>query len=169
MQLLKTIGIKKNNIKYRKRDAARAIVLDDIGRLALLFVSKKNYHKLPGGGLEDGENTKKALEREIREETGAKAQIIEQVGQIEEFRKTRDQHGDFLHQISYCYIAQEVGNRKSPEFTEKEKSDGFELMWVELDEAIELLENDNPPDLNHKSIVERDLVFLHEAKRIIEN
>ena len=57
----------KSNI--RLREAVRAIVLRN-GKIAILYVSKENYHKLPGGGIEQGENLQEALEREIMEGEG---------------------------------------------------------------------------------------------------
>lgn len=50
---------------FRKRGAARAVLLDDSGQVYLLNVSKHSYHKLPGGGIDDGEDIKQALEREL--------------------------------------------------------------------------------------------------------
>ena len=59
MKLLKTIHTKDlfddalvYTGKYKLRKAGRAIIFDDENNIALLNVSKKNYHKLPGGGVE---------------------------------------------------------------------------------------------------------------------
>lgn len=61
MKQLKTIKLNKNlraediqNFKVRK--AARAIVFDKDKNIGILFVANHNYHKLPGGGIEDGED-----------------------------------------------------------------------------------------------------------------
>ena len=43
---------------FRKRGAARAVLLDDSGQVYLLKVSKYGYHKLPGGGIHEGEDIK---------------------------------------------------------------------------------------------------------------
>ncbi|NOQ56220.1 MAG: ADP-ribose pyrophosphatase, partial [Nanohaloarchaea archaeon] len=69
MELIKEISLKDfgeaNNSDsdktYRLRKASRAIVINDENKIALLFVSEHNYHKLPGGGLEPGEDTSSAL------------------------------------------------------------------------------------------------------------
>lgn len=42
--------------RYHHRKAARAVVLDSDGSVALLHVSKFGYHKLPGGGVEENED-----------------------------------------------------------------------------------------------------------------
>jgi len=49
------------------REAARAVLFDDDDNIPLLFVAKHHYHKLPGGGIDDGENKEDALIRECRE------------------------------------------------------------------------------------------------------
>lgn len=51
---------------FRKRGAARAVLLDDEGGVYLLNVSKHGYQKLPGGGIDEGENIQQALERFIQ-------------------------------------------------------------------------------------------------------
>jgi 8-oxo-dGTP pyrophosphatase MutT (NUDIX family) len=77
MKLLTTItdkDILKKEIhppkKYSIRRAGRAIVFNSENKIAILKATKYNFHKLPGGGLEKGENIQTALEREIAEEIG---------------------------------------------------------------------------------------------------
>ena len=41
---------------WGERKTGRAIIFDDAKNVALLHVTKKHYHKLPGGGVEEGEN-----------------------------------------------------------------------------------------------------------------
>ncbi|MEO8862807.1 MAG: NUDIX domain-containing protein [Candidatus Saccharimonadales bacterium] len=55
---------------FRERRAARAVLLDDNAQVHMLNVSKHGYHKLPGGGIEAGEDILSALERELMEEVG---------------------------------------------------------------------------------------------------
>ena len=37
--------------EYPLREAARAVIFDTDDKVGLLYVSKHNYYKLPGGGL----------------------------------------------------------------------------------------------------------------------
>ena len=73
--------------KYRVREAGRAVVVDENGMIALLHVTKENYYKLPGGGIEDTEDKMIALKRECKEEIGCDVEVIGEVGTIVEYRK----------------------------------------------------------------------------------
>lgn len=148
-----------NPANFRERNAARAVVTDKDNRVALLYVGKYGYHKLPGGGVEDNENVKQALERELLEEIGCRAEIANELGKIVEYRDEWSQK-----QTSYCYVAKQVGEAGQPDFTEKELSEGFAITWVKnINEAIALLEHDSPKDYSGKFIRERDLAFLKAA------
>jgi 8-oxo-dGTP pyrophosphatase MutT (NUDIX family) len=143
---------------YRIRKASRAIVMNDKGEIAILYVSKHNYHKLPGGGIEAGEDIQTALIREVMEEAGVDIDILGEIGAILEYR---NKHQFF--QISYCFYAKVKGDCRGTSFTDEEINDGFELIWVPIDKAIEIVENDITDDYVGKFIQKRDLVFLKEA------
>ncbi|MCX7956017.1 MAG: NUDIX domain-containing protein [Patescibacteria group bacterium] len=81
------------------RKAVRGIFFDEDCLIPLLYVKKNNYHKLPGGGIEDGETHNQTLIREFFEEAGSKIKIIGEIGKIIEYRNRFN-----LKQISYCYF-----------------------------------------------------------------
>ena len=146
---------------YREREGARAVVFDENNNVALLHATKDNYHKLPGGGLEEGEDIYKALDREVMEEIGCKINNIKELGMVEEYRNE-----DSLHQISYCYIAKLDGKKGKPEFTKSETEEGFQPVWLSLDDAIKILDNEDIKLFRRgKFMVARDLTFLKEAKK----
>lgn len=160
----KDIILKENNSAdcYRIRKAARTILFNDAGEIALLFVSKNNYHKLPGGGIESGENIPEALDREVMEEVGAKNNTLGEIGIIIEYR---DEHE--LLQISYCYYSRTNGELNEPSFTKKEINDGFMLKWISIDNAISILKKDNPSNYVGKFVRQRDLTFLKMALHLL--
>ena len=46
-----------------RRPSARAIIFDDVGKIALVYSKKENYYKFPGGGIHDDEDRVSALIR----------------------------------------------------------------------------------------------------------
>lgn len=172
MKLLKVIkhsdlfpGIQSGNSDTQKiRQASRAVVFDVENNIALLAVTKHNYHKLPGGGVEEGEDFLEALKREALEEIGCEIAVNDELGKIIEYR---DEYN--LRQESFCYLAKLKGEKGKPDFTDEEIEDGFEILWTSLDDAIEILSKDEPNDYEGKFIKIRDLCFLEEAKKYENN
>ncbi len=148
---------------YRERVAARAVLFDQENKIALLHVTKFNYHKLPGGGVDEGESMEQGLRRELLEETGCKAEIKQEIGQIIEYRDKYKIKND-----SFCWIAKVTGEKDKLGFMEDEIEEGFELEWVSLGEAIKKIENDKPGDYQGFFIKQRDLLFLKEADELIK-
>lgn len=156
-------AIDKNHGNFRERHAVRAIVSDNDGRVTLLHVGQYHYHKLPGGGVEEGEDIEQALERELLEEIGCRVEITGKLGEIIEYRDEWNQK-----QTSYCYLAKQVGEASPPDFTEKELSEGFAVVWAKnIAEAIRLLEQDAPEEYGGKFIRERDITFLRATQDIL--
>jgi len=153
--------IERYDKPYTLRKAARAVVFNDKNEIAFQFVSKHNYHKLPGGGLDEGETILQGLKREVKEETGCEdIEIVNEIGMIIEYRNEID-----VLQISYCYIAKALGKISAPEYDKEELEDEFRPLWAPINKAIELLKKDEPDDYQGKFIVKRDLIFLEELKK----
>lgn len=147
---------------FRKRGASRAVLLDDKGQIYLLNVSKHGYHKLPGGGIDEGEDIIQALERELMEEVGCKAELVAELGTVVEYRNYDD---GGLEQTSYCYLAKQVGEQVASALEEGELAEGmFEVKATSVDDAIAILSQDKPDNVEGKFIQKRDLAFLNEAK-----
>lgn len=53
----------------RIRYGARGIIIEKDGKIALFNKTMKNEYKLPGGGIDKGENPEEAFKRETLEET----------------------------------------------------------------------------------------------------
>ena len=147
---------------WKIREAARAILFDNDNLIPLLFVSKFNYHKLPGGGIDEGEDKEKALIRECLEEVGSEIEVIGEIGQITEYRARQK-----MIQTSYCCYGNII-SKGEPNFTDKEVSEGFKIIWLPLHEAISTIENNKSEDYTGLFIQKRDLEFLKRAKKIID-
>lgn len=145
---------------FSVRTAARAVVFDVAGKIALLSVTTHGYHKLPGGGIEAGEDITKALARECQEELGCALYIGESLGEIHEYRKLYTQH-----QISYCFTAQVDGMVGVPTFTPQEMADGFEVEWYTPAQALMILQSETPDDYIGSFIVVRDALIIAQLAR----
>lgn len=171
MELLKEIPEKNQNkdMTYELRKAARAVLLNDAKEMALLYVSKGNYHKLPGGGIEEGEDIYSALKREVKEEVGAEIEVLDEIGLIIEYRDGFGKYPTGQIQLSYCFYAKVVGKVGETSFSENELANGFELKWVPFNQGLELLKNDSSEDPLGQFIHKRDLAFIEKAKEIIDS
>lgn len=117
------------------RVAVRGIIFID-GKL-LMIENNFGEAKLPGGGMEAGEDDCKALVREVKEETGYDVILdtIVPFGEIEEKRlSTREPM--IWHQISRLYFCDVYPEQGSCNYTETEKKYGFRQVLYTLDEAI---------------------------------
>lgn len=170
MKLLKTIDDKSLGLdtpepeKWGERRAARAVLMDGKGKAALMYSTIRGKHKLPGGGIDEGETIEQALRREIKEETGCNIKDIRELGITEEFWTVPSA----VHQISYGFLAEVDGKKGLPDYTKEEAALGFGVIWMPLAEAIKKMKADAvTDDYEIKMMTARELVFLNEAKKIL--
>ncbi|MDD5750592.1 MAG: NUDIX domain-containing protein [Candidatus Pacebacteria bacterium] len=162
MRLLKIINPEKVDEKeisdWEQRKAARAVVFDEEGNIGLLYVRNRNYYKIAGGGVEEGEDIKTALDRECEEELGVEVEILDEVGEITEYRRRF-----VLKQTSYCFLAKANSKKKGANFTDQEKEKGFEVLWLKPEEALRMLSFNQTADYEGGFVEERDFCFLNSA------
>lgn len=120
----------------RHRVGARGIILNQQDQIAILHKKAKNEYKLIGGGMEDGETPEETFYREGKEETGCNIKIEKCLGVTEELKSQ-----DNFKQTSYVYIAHIVGKNGISKFTEQEKEEGSELLWLDLEEAMKQIQS----------------------------
>lgn len=140
---------------YRTREAARAVVFDETNLVALLHATKNLYYKLPGGGLDENEDAVAALKRECLEEIGCDIEVTEELGLTIEYRR---KYG--LKQTSYCYVAKLVGRKGVPDLTDDEIAEGFQTVWLPLDEAIKAVAESTPIVYEGIYMNSRDKIIL---------
>ena len=149
-----------NRNSYYIRQAVRVVLSDEAGRIALMHARQRDYYKLPGGGIDEGEDIKVALTRELLEETGSSAAITANIGTVLEWRDSEE-----MKQISHAFRATLVGEPGEPNFTQSELDEGFELIWANsVDEAIKLVESAaSHRDLGVLFMTKRDAAILRAA------
>lgn len=124
-----------NDMEEIFRIAVRGIIF--IGGKILMIEDNLGEVKLPGGGMEDGEDDLQTLCREVKEETGfsiVPASVIP-FGEIEEKRLSA--HEDRIwHQISRLYFCDVEEDRQECEYSANEKRHGFRPVLYSIEEAI---------------------------------
>lgn len=162
--LINPKSVSEEEVKsYPTREAVRAVVVDDDNQIALLYVSKEDYYKLPGGGIEDDEDRETALKRECREEIGCDIEIIEEVGSVIEYREIFH-----IRQTSYCYLAKVSGQKGTSSYTDDELKKGFTQVWLSFEEALERISQNNATSPEGSDyIVPRDTAILEAAGELL--
>ncbi len=143
--------------EYTLRKSARVILLNKEGNMATQYLKTYKYHKLPGGGIDSGESTEDAIKREVKEEVGCDCTIIRPVGMTIEYRNKHN----LLH-ISYCYVAEVVGEIGEPALEEEEIKEGQETLWLSPHEVLEKMRHDKPGKFIGHFIIQREISFLEE-------
>lgn len=89
----------------RLRRAARGIILND-GKIALVHSKTLDFYKFPGGGVEDGEDLKEALIREVAEEAGLKVipDSVREFGLVKS--READTDNGIFEQDNYYYVCE---------------------------------------------------------------
>lgn len=143
--------------EYQLRKSARVILLNQHGQMATQHLKTYAYRKLPGGGIDSRESIEDALKREVKEEVGCDCKIIRHIGMTIEYRNTYK----LLH-ISYCYLAEVVGEIGEPALEEGELEEGQETLWLAPFEVLAKMKTDTPGKFEGHFILKREISFLEE-------
>ncbi len=132
----------------------------------MVYSSRKEDYKFPGGGIEEGETHFSALLREIREECGATIKgIAGKLGFIVEYKKARDPGFDLFQMNSYYYFCSIEPVIKEQKLDCYEQELGLEPVWIAPEEALacnlEILRS-QPDSCN--PWVEREILILQKLK-----
>ena len=143
---------------YKIRRATRGILIRDNGKVALIHAAEFWYYKIPGGGIDKWETVEEALVREVREEAWCTdIEIIWNLWIVLSYKKELKRL-----QIDHCFIMKTHQIKFIPEFTKKEKRNGFSLDWEFPKEALALMKQGRTDDYNEKFKLLRDLYLMEK-------
>lgn len=137
MRELFTIDLKnyKENGTVGKRPSVRGIIIKD-GKMAMMHSLKYDYYKLPGGGIEEGEELRDTLVREVKEESGlvVKKETIKEFGYVRRIEKGLFE--DIFMQENFYFFCDVEDEVSSQELDDYEAEEGFTLEFVTPEQAI---------------------------------
>lgn len=122
---------------YSKRCAVRAVIFRG-DRLAMVYSERDDYYKFPGGGIEENEDHRATLAREVREEVGLSVipSSVEEFGKVVELRKSDFFEDTIFEQESLYYFCDIEDSVSEQSLDLYEAESGFTLRYVTPNEAI---------------------------------
>lgn len=119
-----------------ERFGVRAIIKRN--GLYIMQKSSDGEYKIPGGGVEKGENLIDALIREVLEETGLTVirESIKEIGEVQEIRRDSFDASCKYIAHSYFYFCDVEADCQDTQMTANEIAKGYIPVWEELDTII---------------------------------
>jgi 8-oxo-dGTP pyrophosphatase MutT (NUDIX family) len=120
---------------FSVRPTVRGVIFDENNAICIRTKKESGFFFLPGGGIEDKEDPIVALKRESIEEAGCNIADIQKIGTVIEYRDEAKEK-----RTNECFTANLVGEKSEPTLAIGDEG-GFDVMWIGINEAITLLEN----------------------------
>lgn len=117
------------------RPTVRAVIFDQNNSVCIRTKTGSSFYFLPGGGIEGDETPIEALKRECLEEAGCKITDVQKIGTVIEHRDEAKEK-----RTNDCFTASLAGEQIEPTLAMGDE-DGFDVIWIDINEAIVLLEN----------------------------
>jgi 8-oxo-dGTP pyrophosphatase MutT (NUDIX family) len=121
----------------REFSAGGLVIRNMRGRphLATVLVKHGTVHALPKGNIEDGEKGVETALREVREETGLEAAVVEKLGDVKYWYVRKWSDGERVFKVVSFFLLKYVSG--SLRDYQRAEVDGAE--WIPLEDAPRLL------------------------------
>lgn len=142
------------------RDSARSIIIVN-DKIAMVHSLKYDYYKLPGGGIENGEDPVEAMIRETREEAGlvVKPESIKEYGYVHRIQKSDFDELECFIQDNYYYLCEVEKCVVEQDLDEYELTESYTLEFVAPQTAIRKNRDEAQPPYN-RAMLEREAKVL---------
>ena len=115
--------------------------------VALILVGPRKRWQLPKGAADNQETNEQAALREVREETGLTAEVIELIDRIEYwFYANRDGQRVRFHKYVYFYLMNFLAGD-----VQDHDHEVVEARWVEIEQAIDWLAFESEREIMRKA------------------
>ncbi len=153
------------------RNIVRAIVLDENDNIAIHHLygvmgeefGFRDYYETPGGGVDPNETLEEAIKRECFEELGYEVEIIQEIGEIDDFYNLLKRKN-----LNHYYLCKRKGEQKPVHFVSNGDKLIIKTLWVDIDEAKELYDTHRNTPLA-KLVYNREHRILIEVETILKN
>lgn len=162
MNRIITIDLKDYNDSMPRfiRPSVRGVIINGT-KIAMVYSSKYDYYKFPGGGLEKDESHVQALIREIKEETGLTVipESISEIGSVLRIQRSLINDNEIFEQENYYYKCSVESSIDNQSLDQYELDEGFCLKFVLPQTAINVNRNHNHKGYD-KMLIEREALVL---------
>ncbi len=144
-------NLEQKDISSNGYDVCRGLLVVD-NKICVVKTSKYQVYALPGGHLEQGESKEECTSREFLEETGI-------IVNVKEYKVSIHEYFNDLTVRTHYYLCEYVGDG-SKDLTDLETEIGLEVIWVSLEEYLELLEKPNTLHKHSLNIHNREFLAI---------
>ena len=152
--------IKIDNLYGIFKFRVNGILMHD-DKILVVKMDNNPFYCLPGGHVKLGEDSKSAVVREIKEETGYDSHINKLVTTTENFFVRKN--GKIIHEIGFYYLLnlddkEDINHKEYDTIEESEEKINLHFKWIPINELKDV--DFKPQELKEK-IENKDINFQH--------